>query len=94
MLQELCGTPELGQQERVSSKQCKHTCPHNCAEQTAVILSTEALISWSCFNLAICKECLLPDHYMPVFPESHSYFLVYDVTTFDDLRITQIFQYE
>ena len=83
MLQELCGTPEWGQQERVSSK---HTCPQNYADQqTAMILSTEALRSWSCVNLAICNECLLSDHYMLVFPECHSHFLVYDIITVDDL---------
>lgn len=76
-------------------KVVKAYLPQNYADQqTAVILSTEALRSWSYFNLAICNEYLLPDHYMPVFPECHSHFLVYDITTVDDLRITQIFQYE
>ena len=86
MLQALCGTPEWGQQEHVSSKKSKHTCPQNYTDQqTAVKLSIEALRSWSCVNLAIYNECLLPDHYMPVFPECHFHFLVYDVATVDDL---------
>jgi hypothetical protein len=60
MLQELCGSPEWGQQEHVSLKQSWHICPQKYADQqTAVMLPTGALRSCSCFNSAVCNECLL-----------------------------------
>ena len=63
-------------------------------QQTAVLLPKEALRSWSCFNLEIYIECLLPDHYLPIFYECHSHSLVYDITSVDDLRISKVFKYE
>jgi hypothetical protein len=73
-------------------KQSWHTCPQKYADQqTAVMLPTGALRSCSCFNSAVCNECLLRDHYLPLFHECHSHFQVYDITSVDDPRTSQVF---
>jgi hypothetical protein len=57
-------------------------------------LTQEAFRSWSHFNLEIFNECLLPDHYLLISMNVILVLLVYDVTSVDDFRISQVFKYK